>query len=264
MSSEAYTTGLACENRPAAHTITYDDDKNKEHGASMSEHFRFLSLPKEIRLRIYYYLAPNTSTSPFRDDSRPCCPSILRTNRTIYEEAIVEWYSLMPYKAYIGFKQLQLLSSLTISPDEALPWMFQAIKFLDLSIRLEKFSMPRLNCESLSQHLALYQLLHTCFPPRSIGAGNLQRLRIELDVIPPFFVAYKHQPDQLRRALDGNLSALRNLHGLAEASIIINFALVTNQIFGLDYFNAPLLPWKMEFMAILRAFSNDLEQSITA
>jgi hypothetical protein len=85
-----YTTGLACENRPAAHTIAYDDDKNKEYRASMSEPFRFLSLPKEIRLRIYHYLAPNTPISPFRDDGGPCCPSILRTNRIIYEEAVVE------------------------------------------------------------------------------------------------------------------------------------------------------------------------------
>ncbi|KAF4624412.1 hypothetical protein G7Y89_g13757 [Cudoniella acicularis] len=262
MSSEAYTTGLGCENRPAAHTITCDDDENKEHRDPMSEPFRFLSLPMEIRLRIYHYLAPNTPTSPFRDDGRPCCPSILRTNRTIYEEAMVEWYSLMPYKAYIGAKQLQLLS-LTISPDEALPWMFQAIKFLDLSIRLEKVSMPGPKYES-SRHLALHQILHACFPPRSTGAGNLQQLRVELSVMPPFFVAYKHQPDQLRRALDGNLSALRNLHGLAEASIIINFASATNHIYGLDHSTAPLLPWKMEFMAILRAFSNDLEQSISA
>ncbi|PMD56100.1 uncharacterized protein K444DRAFT_616590 [Hyaloscypha bicolor E] len=263
MSSESYTTGLACENRPAAHTIAYDNDENKEHRASMSEPFRFLSLPKEIRLRIYHYLAPNTPTSPFRDDGGPCCPSILRTNRTIYEEAIVEWYSLMPYKASICTKRLRLLG-LTISPDEALPWMFQAIKFLDLFIRLERVSMPGIKCESPSRHLALHQILHTCFPPRSIGAGNLLRLRIELGVMPPFFVAYKHQPDRLRRALEGNLSALRNLHGLAEASIIIAFDSATNHIFAFDYPNAPLLPWKMEFMAILRAFSNDLERSITA
>jgi hypothetical protein len=175
---------------------------------------------------------------------------------------MVEWYSLMPYKAYIGAKRLQLLG-LTISPDEALPWMFQAIKFLDLSIRLETVSMPGPEHES-SRHLALHQILHACFPPRSTGAGNLQRLRVELGVMLPFFVAYRHQPDQLRRALNGNLSALRNLHGLAEASIIINFASVINHICGLDHATAPLLPWKIVFMAILRAFSDDLEQSISA
>ena len=228
----------------------------------MSEPFRFLSLPMEIRLRIYHYLAPNIPTSPFRDDGRPCCPSILRTNRTIYEEAVVEWYSLMPYKAHVG-RELRLLS-LTISPDAALPWMFQAIKFLDLSIMLERVSTPGPKYES-SPHLALHQILHACFPPRSTGAGNLRRLRVELSFTLPFFVAYRHQPDQLRRALDCNLSALRNLHGLAEASIIIaGFSPIINHACGLDYSYAPLFPWKMEFMAILRAFSNDLEQSISA
>ncbi|KIM94628.1 hypothetical protein OIDMADRAFT_60403 [Oidiodendron maius Zn] len=260
MSSEAYTTGLGWENAPIAHMITYDDDENKEHKAPMSKPFRFLSLPIEIRLRIYHYLAPNTPTSPFRDDGRPCCPSILRTNRTIYEEAMVEWYSLMPYKAYIDSKQLELLG-LTISPDEALPWVFQTIKFLNLFIMLEKVTMPGLNCEP-SRHLAVHQILYTCFPPRSAGAGNLQRLRVELGCKLPFFKAYRHQPDELRRVLDCNLSALRNLHGLAEVSIIIRFSPIIDHIFGLNYSTAPLRPWKMEFMAILRAFSNDLEQSI--
>jgi hypothetical protein len=131
---------------------------------------------------------------------------------------------------------------------------------LDLSINFEKVSMPGPKYED-SRHLALYQILHACFLPHSTGAGNLQRIRVELIVMHPFFVAYIHQPNQLRRALDGNLSALRNLHGLTEASIIINFA---SFIYGLDYSTAPLLPWKMKFMAILCAFSNDLEQSISA
>ena len=226
----------------------------------MSKPFRFLSLPIEIRLQVYRYLAPNTPKSPYRDDGRPCCPSILRTNQTIYKEAMDEWYSFMPYKAYIDTKQLHLLG-LTISPDEALPWAFQTIKILDLSISLQKVPMPGLEYDP-SRYLAARQILYTCFPPRSAGAGNLQRLRIELLVLIPFFKAYRHQPDQLRQALDSNLSAFRNLYGLVEASIIIKFSPIADRIMGLNYSTAPLYPWKMEFMAILRAFSNDLEQSM--
>jgi len=230
----------------------------------MSKPFQFLSFPVEIRLRIYHYLAPNTPTSPFRDDGRPCCPYILRTNRTIYEEAMVEWYSLMPYKASVSRQKLHLIGpgGLRISPGEALPWMFHAIRFLDLQISLQRVSLPGTRVEaSPSRHLALHQYLTACFPPRSTRASNLQRLRVELLVMVPFFVTCKEQPDQLRQALDSNLSALRNLRGQAKTSISISFVPFLNQI--LDHFNAPLLPWKMEFMAILRAFSYDLEQFIS-
>jgi hypothetical protein len=169
----------------------------------------------------------------------------------------------MPYKASVSRQQLHLLG-LRISPGEALPWMFHAIRFLDLQISLQRVSLPGTKVEaSPSRHLALHQYLTACFPPRSTRASNLQRLRVELVVMLPFFVAYKEQPDQLRQALDSNLSALRNLRGRAEASISISFAPVLNQMLGLDHPNAPLLPWKMEFMAILRAFSYDLEQFIS-
>ena len=229
----------------------------------MSEPFQFLSFPVEIRLRIYYYLAPNTPTWPFRDDSRPCCPSILRTNRTIYEEAMVEWYSLMPYKVYVDRHSLHILG-LRISPGRALPWMFHAIRFLDLQISLQKGSLPGTTVEaSPSRHLEVHQYLTACFPP-SLRASNLQRLSVELVVMIPFFVAYRKQPEQLRKALDSNLSALRNLRGRAQVSISVSFASSTTQVLGLDYPNAPLLPWKIEFMAILRSFSYDLEQFISA
>jgi hypothetical protein len=139
--------------------------------------------------------------------------------------------------------------------------MLQATKFLDLAIRLEK--VPMLGgptCEP-PQHLAAHQILQACFPPRSTRAGILRRLRVELCVMPLLFIAYKHQLDQLRRALDGNLSALRNLHGLAEV-YIIKFSPIINHMWGLDYPTATLLPWKKEFMAILFAFSKDLVRSI--
>jgi len=225
----------------------------------MSEPFQFLSFPVEIRLRIYYYLAPNTPTWPFRDDSRPCCPSILRRNRTIYEEAMVEWYSLMPYKVYVSRQQFHILGRI-ISPGRSLPWMFHAIRFLNLEISLQRVSLPGTAVKaSPSRHLELHQYLTACFPP-SLRASNLQRLRVELVVMIPFFVANK-QPE-LRQALDSNLSALRNLHGRAEVSISVSFATTLIQILGLDRPNAPFLPWKIEFMAILRAFSYDLEQFI--
>lgn len=141
--------------------------------------------------------------------------------------------------------------------------MFRAITFLDLTIVLEKVSMPEINCEYPSRHLVIHQFLQVCFPPRPTELGNLQRLRLELGLMPAFFYVYKDQPDQLRRALDGNLNSIRNLHGLVEVSISIHFSFVIDQVHGLKHPTAPLRPWKMEFMAILRAFSNDLEQLIS-
>jgi hypothetical protein len=264
MSDEANTPGLGCGNGPAVHTITYDDNENKEHMAPSPEPFRFLSLPIEIRLRIYRYLAPNTPTSPFRDDGRPSCPSILRTNRTIYKEAIVEWYSFMPYDVYVSGQELRLSNlGITILPGEALPSMFQAIKSLDLTIRLEilpvlgqKYDSPR--------NTMLHQRLLTCFLPCSVGASNLQQLQVTLGVFLPFFLFYRCQPNLFRQALDSNVSALRNIHGLAKASVTIRFQAAIDKVYGLHYPTGPADLWKQEFMAILSAFSKDLEQSLSS
>lgn len=246
--------------------MTYDDDEKAEQIAPVFAPFRFLDLPLEIRLQIYHYLAPNTATSPFRDDGRPCCPSILRTSRTVYDEAMAEWYSLMPYKASVarpGEEFWLHLCNLRFPPNE-FPLMFRAIRFLDITIKLETVSMPGIRCGYPSRHLFVHQFLQACFPPRPTGLGNLQRVRVELGFMHPFFIAYKGQADYLRRALDDNVGALRNLRGLVDVSIRIHFPWIVDQTLGLKYPTAPFFPWKMEFLAILHAFSNDLERFISA
>lgn len=220
----------------------------------MSEPFRFLDLPVEIRLRIYHYLAPNTPKPPFRDDGRPCCPSILRTNRTIYEEAIVEWYTLMPYQGHSHGTELRFeLLKLEVSPGEPLPWMFPAIKVLHFSL----YAVAGKKRDP--SEIVAHQVLHACFPPRSTGAGNLQRIRVQLAVSWSFFLGYKGQQDKLRAALDANLSAFRNIHGLVEASFVVRFTRLIDRCCPPAH-----LLWKMELLAISRAFFNDLEQSMTA
>ena len=128
----------------------------------------------------------------------------------------------MPYKVYVSRHRLHILG-LSSSPGRALPWIFHAIRFLDLQISLQKASLPGTTVEaSPSRHLELHQYLTACFTASS-RANNLHRLRVELVVMTPFFVACKEQPEQLRQALDSNLSALRNLRGRAEVSISVSF-----------------------------------------
>jgi len=76
--------------------------------------FPFMDLPAELRLHIYSYLMPNTNINTCQDyvkstvfpgkfysywpiqlrhDCKPCCPSLLRTNRQIYHEMVELWYS---------------------------------------------------------------------------------------------------------------------------------------------------------------------------
>lgn len=169
----------------------------------------------------------------------------------------------MPYKASVDYQRLYLLGH-EISPGKTLPMMFHAIRSLDLQISLQRVSLPGSKVgASASRHLALHRYLTACISPRLTRASNLQRLRVELVVKIPFFVACKEQPDQLRQALESKSSALRTLRGRAEASISIDFLPVVNQLLKLDRPNGPLRSWKMEFMSILQAFSYDLEQFIS-
>ncbi|OCL07736.1 hypothetical protein AOQ84DRAFT_53721 [Glonium stellatum] len=67
--------------------------------------FPFLKLPVELRLRIYRYLVPTRMIysyevippEPFRHDDRHCYSAILRTCRTICNEAMGEWYGSALY-----------------------------------------------------------------------------------------------------------------------------------------------------------------------
>ena len=224
--------------------------------------FSFTSLPLEIRRQIYRELAPNTHTSPFRKDGRPCCPAILRTNRAIYGEAIVEWYSIMPYKVSIT-KEIELLNH-KISPHQALPRMFSAIKSLDLSVHLQKHRRPELSDEPTCRLSTNGQLLDACFPSNAIGTMHLSALQLRLSFAPPFFTAYKDQPDQLRRALESSLGPLQRLRGLREVNVIIYFSAIINNMFGLVWPEAPLFLWKEKFVAQLYAFSKRLVRRICA
>lgn len=112
----------------------------------------FLDLPAESRLNIYRYLIPSIPIRNFlrlgvrnellrtyssvRHDGQPCATALLRTNRTVYDELVREWYGAVPYQVSIIDPGYILFCNREFKWDMALPRTIRFVTRLELHVSL--------------------------------------------------------------------------------------------------------------------------------
>ena len=163
--------------------------------------FELMKLPTELRLRIFYFLAPSTNTIDFllerrkrrnwgtywgeQDRFLSCNGAILRTNRKIYGEVIDLWYSTACYRVEL-YGSLRFLNREFQKPSE-LPYGFQFLAHLTLEVMLwssfydvEGMMLDKRKVRRMekSQHQRMLRHLVELFKPS--GSGKLQNLTIQI------------------------------------------------------------------------------------
>jgi hypothetical protein len=135
-----------------------------------TERLSFLSLPVELRLKVYEHLIANTVVTPMRPlprktlrtDGQPCCPAILRANRCIYEEAIDMWYGTATFCINIHGRFIYFLNT-EFKVEDVLPRTFRLVRTLDMQLTLEKPSdryLPRIKAVTEYLGAGSYKLRH--------------------------------------------------------------------------------------------------------
>jgi hypothetical protein len=161
--------------------------------------FELMKLPTELRLRIFYFLAPRTpTTEPLLETERYTWAyyrernrflfyhdAILRTNRKIYGEVIELWYSTACYRVSIS-QSLRFLNREFQHPSQ-LPYGFQFLAHVTLEVRLCSgvdeaesllFNGDKVRRREESQHEKWLRYFVDLFKPS--GSGRLQNLSIEV------------------------------------------------------------------------------------
>lgn len=173
----------------------------------------FLRLPAEVRLLIYRYLIPDNPLEtwsprldPFylRLDGKPCASAILRTNRTVYQEVVREWYGLIPYVAVIKQQCINFLG--TIIPPSLVLSIFWQIRSFELIICLESEpSEINANDSDLTwMHMPglkdCIKVLADCLSPAQ--GGRLEYLCLHLTISSHFCASIRERPDDFCKALE--------------------------------------------------------------
>jgi len=178
----------------------------------------FLRLPLDIRRLVYRYLVPNVDLGPYaniyklapkelRKDGEPCYPAILRTNRTIYNEVMREWYGVLNFTAVWNRYSTPTLKFLgkTTRPGEIPPSALRHVANLTLKITLQPGQDHKPKAADDYQ-----ALLEACFPPGE-ALGKLRKLTIDLLVRSPIYWGLKVDRDFFRRALEEEIAHFRQL-----------------------------------------------------
>ncbi|OCL07512.1 hypothetical protein AOQ84DRAFT_364909 [Glonium stellatum] len=134
------------------------------------DYFPLQQLPMELRIMIYSYLAPDRVVPPSRSktartrrnrlyrslryDGGSCCPAMLQTAKSIYTEAIDEFYGnavfqvLVRGESYVFADNGELLSS-------TVPRNLKHVRTLHLMLKL-----PQLSSSVPSNHIARQRLIY--------------------------------------------------------------------------------------------------------
>ena len=194
---------------------TNEPQPNIKSASNTASQSGFLDIPADIRLLIYQYLVPTLEVSaitksPLRHDNEPCCTSILRVNRQIYQEAIHEWYGFCTYNIelqdkgvwFLGSHLTSLHGSRGINDPFYIPPIIKQVAFLCIRITASHY-----------QYYAWHNRRTAKFFQ---GFENIQRLDIQMQinhrlVCRGFYRTDSFQPCWISKHMSGILSCLRLL-----------------------------------------------------
>ncbi|EAW12879.1 uncharacterized protein ACLA_013130 [Aspergillus clavatus NRRL 1] len=201
--------------------------------ASMASKPSFLDLPAEIRLNIYRFLIPdtpeptgNSAANPLRSDKELCAPALLRTNSTIYQELIQEWYGSVAYTATLTLSGLSFVGQ-EFPPYTPLPSTLRFVTSFHLWLHLcltpdvERPAGPshtndpvyygvRERVEAIAEILA--------------RTRRLRHLQLTVYFSLPVYIIVRHHPANLQKVLGWCLSLFETLRLLRPISYEIGMS----------------------------------------
>ncbi|KAK0099472.1 hypothetical protein ONS96_008309 [Cadophora gregata f. sp. sojae] len=164
--------------------------------------FRFLELPREIRVMVYKYLAPNTKPSewcgkPQRHDGS-CYPEILSVCRAIHDEVLDIFYSASVYfEIDISNNGIFFLGNRYLLSD-LLPSTVRHAQSICARIQLEWRPVRQQEFKNRITEI---------FPPDS----RLRNLQLYFQATSPAYIGRAATPDVVVSALDNTLSPLQGV-----------------------------------------------------
>jgi hypothetical protein len=251
-------------------------DKQSHHQSSP-----FLSLPTELRLKIYEHLVPNDSVPGLllsddarmvdylRHDMQPCCPALLCTNHQIHDELIDMWYGTATFEITMRGRLLHFLGASFDSRDIKLPSTFRHIRSLRIGIMIDwlkdqssntfnhEWPWWKLIADSLS--VGPYKLRHV-----SLYDGTFYKSNMPMVINS----CLKDGGRQLKMVLEWNLGPLRTLRGvdLQLADITLVWGSKVGRSYIITYSGKPnevVIPVLNRIQRIRQRFLQKLAEDIT-
>jgi hypothetical protein len=185
----------------------------------------FLSLPYELRLRIYQYLIPDcvefiSGTSPkrlpLRLDRVPCCPALLRTNQQIHRELIELFYGSVTFEIIIA-RSVHVFGN-PFSAEARLPSTIRWMR----NIRIDISLLPCPQGDNIECREQYNPLMVALIDHLLAMDSNLRQLEIKLLVRHNFYGATVYQEKDLTKCVSGvkyALDPLRSLKGVSIAPV---------------------------------------------
>ncbi|KAF2498699.1 hypothetical protein BU16DRAFT_302832 [Lophium mytilinum] len=200
--------------------------------------FPLLELPVELRLHIYRFLAPNKPVEPWtiynpkplRDDGEKCHPVILRVCRTIYNEALGEWYGGVEYQMFacnesIGLHPRTVIRTAAIHAGLASPHPgLRKMKTLRLHIVLP--TQPVLKVlEGIDPNdcALVEEVLPTLVKWLSHQESRLREFHIRVELPPRLLHNLRLRPQDISKIYAWLLKPVHAMRGLENVSLAFVF-----------------------------------------